>query len=84
MDVPMLHQRDAEVLLRQRTQQRGNVQTIQVRIRENTNLAVAELTQKSSLFRIPLAARNVIAPLEANCLSDETSRVLKLPFSVIA
>ena len=44
MDVTVFHQR-AEVLHKQRAQQRGDVQTIGVRIREDTDLAVAQLAQ---------------------------------------
>ena len=44
MDVTVFHQR-AEVLHEQRTEQRGDVQTIGVRIREDTDLAVAQLAQ---------------------------------------
>ena len=44
VDVTVFHQR-AEVLHEQRTEQRGDVQTIGVRIREDTDLAVAQLAQ---------------------------------------
>ena len=44
VDVTIFHQR-FEVLHEQRAQQRGDVQTIGVRIREDTDLAVAQLAQ---------------------------------------
>ena len=72
----------AEMPDEQRAQQRRDVQTIGVGIRQNTNLAVAQLAQVVAIRVDTNGDGNICTSWEASTSSEETSQVFRiLPFS---